>query len=97
MTNEWGDYSNCFGEELENFRNWATTHFLEPLGASQVVLMGAKEPAANAGDKRDMGLISGSGSSSGGGKPTPVFLAEESHGQRSLAGYIAHRVTKGQT
>jgi len=34
-------------------------------------------------------LISGSGRSSGGGKwqPTPVFLPEKSHGQRSLAGY----------
>ena len=67
-----------------------------PLPSPQVVLADAKEPAANA-DKRDMGLISGSGRSSGGGKPTPVFLAEESHGQRSLAGYIVHRVTKSQT
>ena len=30
------------------------------------------------------------------GQPTPVFLPEESHGQRSLAGYV-HRVGKGQT
>ena len=30
-------------------------------------------------------------------KPTPVFLPGESHGQRSLAGYIVHRVTKGWT
>ena len=36
-----------------------------------------------------MGSIPGSGVSPGGGngKPTPVFLPGESHGQRSLAGY----------
>ena len=27
-------------------------------------------------------------------QPTPVFLAGKSHGQRSLAGYIVHGVTK---
>ena len=26
--------------------------------------------------------------------PTPVFLPEEFHGQRSLVGYIVHGVTK---
>jgi len=37
----------------------------------------------------DLGSISGSERSSWGRKwqPTPVFLPEESHGQRSLAGY----------
>ena len=37
----------------------------------------------------DMGLIPGLGRSTGGGKwqPTPIFLPERSHGQRSLAGY----------
>ena len=39
------------------------------------------------GKIRDVGLISGSGRSPGGGQPTPVFLPRESHGQRSLAGY----------
>ena len=36
----------------------------------------------------DLGSIPGSGRSPGGGhgKPTPVFLPGESHGQRSLAG-----------
>ena len=34
-----------------------------------------------------MDLIPGLGRCPGGGQPTPVFLAEESHGQRSLAGY----------
>ena len=44
-----------------------------------------KESACNAGD---LGSKSGSGRSPGEGKqqPTPVFLAGESHGQRSLAG-----------
>ena len=28
---------------------------------------------------------------------TPVFLPGESHGQRSLAGYIVHGVAKSQT
>ena len=46
-----------------------------------------KNPPANAGDIRDMGSIPGSGKSPGGWQPTPVLLPEESHGQRSLAGY----------
>ena len=46
-----------------------------------------KNPPAYAGD---MGLISRSGRSPGGGnrQPTPVFLPGEFHGQRSLAGYM---------
>ena len=28
------------------------------------------------------------------GQPTPVFLSGESHGQRSLVGYIVHEVIK---
>ena len=45
-----------------------------------------KESACNAGD---LGSIPRLGRSPGGGhgKPTPVFLPRESHGQRSLAGY----------
>ena len=31
------------------------------------------------------------------GQPSPVLLPGESHGQRSLAGYTVHRVTKSQT
>ena len=62
--------------------------------ASQVVLVGKNLPA-NAGDKRDMGVIPGSGRSPGRGhgnpfqysSSIPVFLPGESHGQRSLAGY----------
>ena len=47
-----------------------------------------KHLPAKAGDARDMGLISGSGRSPGGGngKPTPVFLPEKSHRQRCPAG-----------
>ena len=46
-----------------------------------------KNPLANAGDMRGVGSIPGSGRFPGGGygKPTPVFLPGESHGQRSLA------------
>ena len=45
-----------------------------------------KESACNVGD---LGSILGSRRSpgEGNGKPTPVFLAEKSYGQRSLAGY----------
>ena len=56
--------------------------------AFQMVLV-VKNPPANAGDIRDLCSIPGSGRSPGGGhgQPTPVFLPEKSHGQRSLAGY----------
>ena len=59
----------------------------------------AKNPPANAGDMRDMGLIPGSGRSPGGGNdnPTPVFLPGESHGQRSLAGYSPQGHKKSDT
>ena len=48
-----------------------------------------KNLPANAGDLRDVGLISGSGRFpwKRARPPTPVFLPGESHGQRSLAGY----------
>ena len=57
-------------------------------GASQVALV-VKNPFANAGDVRDVGLIPGSGISPGGGhgnSPQYSWL-ENLHGQRSLAGY----------
>ena len=62
--------------------------------AFQVVLV-AKKPLANVGDKRDPGLISGSGRSLGEGipwqpmewQPIPVFWPGESRGQRSLVGH----------
>ena len=43
-----------------------------------------ENPPANAGDT---GLIPGLERSPGEGRPTPVFLPGESHGQRSLVGY----------
>ena len=46
--------------------------------------MVVKNPSANAGDAEDTLLIPGLGG--GQGEPTPVFLPEEFHGQRSLAG-----------
>ena len=49
-----------------------------------------KNPPANAGDTRDMGLISGLGSFPGegnGSPPTPVFLPGKSQGRRSPVGY----------
>ena len=49
----------------------------------------AKNPAANEGDARDMGLIPGLGRSPEYKKwlLTPVFLCGKSHGQKSLTGY----------
>ena len=51
-----------------------------------------KNPPANAGDARDTGSIPGLGRSpeGGNGKPTPVFLPGESHGQKSY-GSKGHR------
>ena len=47
-----------------------------------------KNPAASAGDTRDVGSIPGSGRSlEEEWQPTEVFLPVESHGQRSLVGY----------
>ena len=55
----------------------------------QGMVLVVKNPPANAGDIRDMGSIPGSERSPWRRKwqPTPVFLPEESHGQRSLVGY----------
>ena len=48
-----------------------------------------KEPAANTGDIRDVGLIPGSGRSPGGGHGNPLQYSclENSHGQKSLVGH----------
>ena len=66
-------------------RDW--THQCPPFEAEPGSV--GKESMGNAGDTGHMGLIPRSGRSSGGGEwqPTPVFLPEESHGQRSLGGY----------
>ena len=55
-------------------------------GASQVVLV-VKNPSANAGDTRDVGLIPGSGRPPGGGHGNPLqhSCLENPHEQRSLA------------
>ena len=47
-----------------------------------------KNLSARAGDLRDVGLIPGLGRSPGGGHGSPVFLPGESHGQKSLEGYL---------
>ena len=48
-----------------------------------------KNPLANTGDIRDVGLVSGSGRPPWRKvwEPTPVFLLGEPHGQGSLVGY----------
>ena len=55
---------------------------------SQMALV-VKNLPANAGDVRDTGWIPGSGRfpSRSAWQSTPVFLPEESHGQRSLVDY----------
>ena len=55
---------------------------------SQVALV-VKNPPANAGDVRDVGLIPGLARSPGGGHGNPLQYTclENPHGQRSLEGY----------
>ena len=55
---------------------------------SQMALV-VKNLPANARDVRDTGLIPGSGRfpSRSSRQPTPAFLPEESHGQRTLEDY----------
>ena len=64
--------------------------------ASRVVLV-VKNPPANAGDLRDMGLIPGLGRSPGEGNGNPVFLPGEYYGQRSLVGYSPQGYKKSDT
>ena len=47
-----------------------------------------KNPSANSGDTRDVGLIPGLGRSPGEGNSNPLqyFLPEKSHGQRNWVG-----------
>ena len=51
--------------------------------------LGVKNQPANAGDVRDVGLISGLGRSPGGGYGSPLQYSylENPHGQRSLGSY----------
>ena len=55
-----------------------------------------KNPPANAGDKRDRGFDPWVRKILWRRKwqPTPVFLPEESHGQRNRAGYSPWEVTR---
>ena len=55
-----------------------------------------KDPPANAGDVRELGLISGWRRSPGGGQGNP-FLPGESHGQKSLVGCSPWGHTKSDT
>ena len=58
--------------------------------------LGVKNPPANAGDARDVGSISGTGRSCGGGNGDPLQYSclEEFHGRKNLVGYDpwGHRV-----
>ena len=65
---------------------------------SQVALVVKNQPV-NAGDVRDVGLISGLGKSPGGGHGNPLQYSclEESHGQRSLEGYTVRGIAKSLT
>ena len=58
-----------------------------------------KNPPANAGDVRDMGLIPGSGRFPWRRKwlPTSVFLPGEFHGQRNLVSYSPWDHTESDT
>ena len=58
-----------------------------------------KNPPANAGDIRDVGLIPASGrwhalTLKRAWQPMPGSLPGESHGQKSLVGSIVHRVAE---
>ena len=65
--------------------------------ASQVVLV-VKNPAANAGDAGDTGLIPGSGRSPGGGHGSPLqYSCLENPMHRGACWAIVHGVAKSQT
>ena len=64
--------------------------------SSSYAALVVKNPRANAGDRRDVGSIPGSGKAPGRGHGNPLQCSclENTHGQRSLAGYSlwGHRV-----
>ena len=72
--------TSLFFTDIINVLSW-----IKVKNEIEVVLV-IKNLPANAGDIRDVGLISELGRSPG---STLVFLPGESHGQRSLAGYSA--------
>ena len=67
------------------------------LGTSQVALV-VKNPLANAGDLRDLGLIPGSGRSPGGGHGNPLlYSCLENSMNRGAGQATVHGVTKSWT
>ena len=65
--------------------------------ASQVVLV-VRNPSANAGDMRDVGLIPGTGKSPGGRNGSPLqYSCLENPMDRGAWGATVHWVTKGWT
>ena len=71
--------------------------YLKNLWASQVVLL-AKNPSANAGDLRDVGLIPGTGRSPGGGHGNPLqYSCLENPMDIGAWWATGHRVAKSQT
>ena len=80
-------FGNCVGNS-QNVEKCYTYSFIikyKGQGASQEELV-EKNPLANAGDIRDLGLFSGLGRSPGGGHGNPLQYSclENPHGQMSL-------------
>ena len=67
-------------------------------GETFQVVLGVKNPPANAGDVRDVGSIPGSGRSSGGGNGNPLPYSCLENAMDGGAWWAAvHRVSKSQT
>ena len=65
---------------------------------SRLVALAVKNPPANAGDMRDVGLIPGSGKSPGGGNGKPLrCLCPENPTDRGAWWATVHGVAKSQT
>ena len=91
-------YSIYFQKEFETDEKWDGGQYL---GSSLMGFPGGtsgKEPPANAGDKRDVGSILGSGRSSGGGHGNPLqYSCLESPIGRGAWCVTVHRVTESRT
>ena len=81
---------SCNSPELE-FARW---YFKPPDFPGDSVI---KKPPANVGDAGNRSLIPGLGRSPGGGNGNPLQWVGESHGERSMVGYIIHGVAKSLT
>ena len=65
---------------------------------ASLVAPAVKNPPANVGDIRDMGLIPGSGRDPGGGHGSPLqYSYLENHMDRGAWWAIVHKVTKSRT